>query len=247
MNQNPPPTIHVSARIELVIAIVVVAIIAALSKDPITWLALVAVVIAAMVTVAREAYQGEAPVDIWSYQADLMTASGQLQPGVPMLHEGTLLYAALQAEEFAEQIQAMLSIMRGDQAREPEEVRVFNDLTTLESWLSYTTVALRAELSKLEARGIELAYGMSMKQARDLMDGVTDVAVVTAGFGISAGLPVRAAYRVVGTSNDSKKNPHTGMIDKDPSGKWIKGVNYVKPDKQLDMLLFPHYQASGVA
>ena len=39
-----------------------------------------------------------------------------------------------------------------------------------------------------------------------------------------------AAYVEVQTSNWSKTNPNTGVIDKTPDGKWIKGVNYRPPN-----------------
>lgn len=70
----------------------------------------------------------------------------------------------------------------------------------------------------------------SRKGADMLLDGITDVAVVTAGFGLAAGLPAREGYAECMGSNLSKANPRTGKIDKDASGKWIKGSAYRAAD-----------------
>lgn len=67
-------------------------------------------------------------------------------------------------------------------------------------------------------------------QAVELLDGTTDIAVTNCGFCVATGLPGGAAYREVARSNLSKVNPETGVIDKTPDGKWIKGSGFTPPD-----------------
>lgn len=240
MAQQKP--VHVSARIELLVLIIFLAVCAAFGDSPWLWLALVGAVIVGGITMARESLT-VLPVDIWDAQARLMKASNQDMPNAPLITDTTLLYAALQLEELGEQFLAMHAAMadREGGTNLEEGIKVFLKGTgdALESW----GVWLKKDVAALRKEPGSGVWGMTRQQARDLMDGVTDVAVVTAGFGLSAGLPVRDAYSAVDISNESKKNPDTGMIDKTPDGKWIKGVNYVAPDKDLEALLDPYYHA----
>jgi hypothetical protein len=64
---------------------------------------------------------------------------------------------------------------------------------------------------------------------------------VIAGLAASSGLPAAAGCVEVATSNLSKANPSTGVIDVDPSGKWIKGANYVAPN--LGRVIDAHVRA----
>lgn len=241
MTQQKP--VHVSARIELLVLIIFLAVCAAFGDSPWLWLALVGAVIVGGITMARESFT-VMPVDIWDAQERLMRASSQDLPSVPLITDTTLLYAALQMEEFSEQLTALHTAMM---ARGEENTKVESDVLMFIRGVAVTLDKLGTQLKEsvalLRAEPGSGVWGMTRQQARDLMDGVTDMAVVTAGFGLSAGLPVRDAYRAVDVSNESKKNPDTGMIDKTPDGKWIKGVNYVKPDADLEALLDPYYHA----
>lgn len=69
-----------------------------------------------------------------------------------------------------------------------------------------------------------------------MADGTTDLMVTNAGFALALGLPGAALYEEVASSNLTKKNPQTGVIDKTPDGKWIKGAKYREPN--IDKVLF---------
>lgn len=177
-------------------------------------------------------------VDIWSYQHKLMLISEQEIPNRPRITKTFLLYLALIMEELAETIDGVMK--SGPTPDEIDEVmpgshasRFRDHLITMEALLSSGSKELR-ELIAVD-RYNPYVGPISRSEAKTLLDGLTDIAVVTAGAGLSAGLPVRDGYREVGTSNHSKANPLTGMIDKDPSGKWIKGSEYKAPD--LDRVL----------
>ena len=190
-------------------------------------------------------------VDIWSFQEDLMKASDQEIPREPRINKNVLLYLALMAEELGETADAVR-----------KELELYLLVTADEFDVMPETEqaqfdALRQVHSKLESlvRLGDLASGIrghltyvnggwwlrpTRQGAEEMLDGATDVAVVTAGFGLAAGLPAREGYHEVGASNLSKANPVTGKIDKDPSGKWIKGSQYKAPD--LGTVLERHMQ-----
>lgn len=190
-------------------------------------------------------------VDIWSFQEDLMKASDQEIPPGPRINKNVLLYLALMAEELGETAAAV--------RKELELYLIVSDMEfeALSEEEQHQLVALRQVHDQLNAivRLQDLADSIrghltyvsdgwwlrpTRQGAEDMLDGVTDVAVVTAGLGLAAGLPAREGYHEVGASNLSKANPVTGKIDKDPSGKWIKGSQYKAPD--LGTVLERHMQ-----
>ncbi len=174
-------------------------------------------------------------VDIWQYQYDLMKASDQRVETLPIIHKGVLLYARLIAEEYAEMLRGLGSDLdayvkqQGGQADEQGQALSFisEDIADVAVTLEHLANSLKGKLSYVQDDW-ELQF--SEAGLRETFDGVNDVAVVLAGFGLAAGLPVREGYVETGSSNLSKANPVTGKIDKDSSGKWIKGRDYRAPD-----------------
>ena len=94
--------------------------------------------------------------------------------------------------------------------------------------------ARSTQVRKYLERIPRMNHPLTRAQARPVLDGTTDLAVVNSGFSLAAGLPGSLAYQAVQVSNLSKAGPD-GKIAKDPSGKWIKGPNYRMPE--LDSLL----------
>lgn len=180
-------------------------------------------------------------VDIWSFQEDLMKASDQEIPPSPRINKNVLLYLALMAEELGETADAVRKELELYLMVEADEFEIMTEGEKAQFSALQMIDGKLESLVRLEdlADGIRghLTYvneGWWLRPTRqgaeDMLDGVTDTAVVTAGFGLAAGLPVREGYHEVGSSNLSKPNPVTGKIDKDPSGKWIKGSQYKAPD-----------------
>lgn len=182
---------------------------------------------------AREVYGEDAlqgpdkvKVDPWDYQARLMSISGQFMADKPTFTRGTLLYIALMLEEMSETCVAAADILASPPSVGDTGTAVLGwPLLEASRNLQHNSMKIR-ELLKTHAFDIELTPA----EAYELLDGITDVMVVAAGASLAAGLPGKAAYVEVATSNLSKANPDTGVIDKDPSGKWIKGRNYKAPD-----------------
>jgi len=184
-------------------------------------------------------------VDIWKYQAELMAISGQHMPSRPTLHNGVLLYAALNAEELGETFGAIANVLKGvpynpEWAAGSHLASIHDALSWLGSVSQEQALVIRRHVAELPP-GFMVDLGKA--EAVELLDGVTDVAVVLAGLGLAAGLPVREGYQDVGVSNLSKANPVTGVIDKDAGGKWIKGSQYHKPN--LEAVLAKHYRVAN--
>lgn len=198
-----------------------------------------------LTAVIGEYMKSHVAVDIWQYQADLMKASHQLQPAIPTLHKGTLLYGALMAEEQAETFAGLVKILQPivDEwaltfsvgGEEDEELaaavtamrHIIKDFDSMAGHMTSASLSIRSRLSFIDET---FEHRLTVGEAIEILDGVTDVHVVSAGFSLATGLPGREAYEEVGSSNLSKANPVTGVIDKDASGKWIKGRDYRKPD-----------------
>lgn len=184
------------------------------------------------------------PTDIWEAQQDLMRRSDQTLPAAPCMHKGSLLYAALMMEESGETFAALLNAYRHvtltgySQHDISQHLHIQRRLADMASILQTNAKALRGEIARVG----EFWEPMDVTDAEELLDGVTDVAVVTAGFGLSSGLPAREGYEECIGSNLSKCNPISGKIDKDDSGKWIKGVNYRPADWRS--VLRKHYAAT---
>lgn len=168
------------------------------------------------------------PVDPWALQADLMRASGQDMPPLPELNRGSLMYAALILEECGETLDGIVAALRDlPAAHEHSQVQdVRRILSDVSHTMQHRALAVRALLE--DCPEFRLALGPA--HALEIFDGHEDLTVVNCGFGLSCGLPCVPGYAEVGASNLSKVNPDTGVIDKTPDGKWIKGRNYRKPD-----------------
>lgn len=169
--------------------------------------------------------------DVWDRQDDIMRRSDQLRPNRAELNTGTLLYVALIFEELAETLRAMKDPMErwptGAHSSTYAALKVHGTLRMAAHDLEEHSKAIKDAVPALmPASGVLLRE----EEAEPIADGLTDLSVVVAGATISSGLPGRALYDEVQDSNLSKANPTTGIIDKEPTGKWIKGVNYRPAD-----------------
>ena len=63
-----------------------------------------------------------------------------------------------------------------------------------------------------------------------LVDAMADQIVTAIGVLYMLGVDPKKALKEVVRSNDSKRNPETGELDRDENGKIKKGVNYEEPD-----------------
>jgi hypothetical protein len=174
-----------------------------------------------------------ARVDPWQMQSALMSASDQRMPYTPLLHNGVILYAALQLEELAEELVVLSSALRTGAHPASSQALLGEDFGDIALSMSAASKAVRQKIASLEVH-----QPLSVEHAMGLLDGTTDLAVVNCGFALSAGLPGAAGYLEVGNSNHSKVNPATGKIDKTPDGKWIKGSAYFAP--KLENVLRDH-------
>lgn len=177
------------------------------------------------------------PQDIWVPQWRLMKISDQKLPTIPTITRDSLMYFAITMEELGETGQALTSWARTPGSEYvPGVHRFFHDKNLEAAILRLRVLGADLRTSSKELRGLlekvdpEWCRSLSKEEATELLDGVTDVAVTTAGLGLASGLPAAAAYAEVQRSNHSKANLQTGLIDKDPSGKWIKGPSYTPPD-----------------
>lgn len=180
----------------------------------------------------------------WETQATLMEISGQIAPrpqwgGVNCaLGEGpTLLYAALTMEELGETLLALskMLVLVSSPGVDGSAAYLRSAVDVLEysaSQLTDNSASVRSLIKWSGAAGHKLILdpNASSEKVQELADGLTDTAVTLFGMGVSAGIPADACYEEVQRSNLSKANPDTGVIEKDASGKWIKGSNYTKPN-----------------
>lgn len=171
-------------------------------------------------------------LDVWEMHHRVMAASAQKAPLCPTMTHGFVLYLALTAEELAETFDAAIkSIMESKAvsfADDHDMAELTNTMIEARDEMQSRARLMRIRLSRIQPRAIN--WPLSRAEAAELLDGISDVMVTTAGMSLSAGLPGAAAYVEVQTANWSKANPSTGRIDKDSSGKWIKGVNYQPPN-----------------
>lgn len=175
------------------------------------------------------------PVDIWKPQREIMAKSDQHIPLSPELNKGVLLYSALMMEEGSETFSAICTALRegniavtaaGRSQHDPALERILIALEYAARYMRTQALTIRNDLAMVR----DFYQPLNREQTREILDGSSDTAVVLAGFGISAGLPNGPGYMEVCGSNLSKEDPKTKKIEKDPSGKWIKGPNYWKPD-----------------
>lgn len=189
------------------------------------------------------AAQAGRKVDPWALQARLMRISDQPTPDVVQANKYVLTYFALCLEELAETAAAIQAPLRRSHDMytsfaEKGRGELFADypaaqvldaghwLADAQQWLARSSVALR---KGAEAMPDGFCVTMLPHEAKDMADGCTDVQVVSSGLAIAAGVPGGPCYEEVALSNLSKANPATGIIDKDPTGKWIKGDGYIAP------------------
>lgn len=178
-------------------------------------------------------------VDIWGPQEELMAASCQAMPTHPQINSTVLLYYALMMEELGETAEAMVGPLKRSGNTKRADGRVIHLLESLGMEMTANARIFRKCIAEDGLADVMLI----IPEAAEILDGITDVAVVAAGFGIAAGLPTRNGYMEVAASNLTKRNPVSLMIDKDASGKWLKPSSYRPPD--LDSVLVEHYKALG--
>lgn len=186
------------------------------------------------------------PVDPWALQARLMSMSDDPIPQVPKITSAALMCYAALLEEVAEAgtliAQALAHEGGGPGAWTGKDCAaglfaMSQDLEPTLRFMDSTSRHMRGMLAGAdfqEWRGLRLG----LNEAHGLLHEVTDIQTTNTGLTLAMGLPGAEGYKRVHDSNVSKANPKTGKIDKDPSGKWLRGVNYHRPD--LDQLLIDH-------
>lgn len=177
----------------------------------------------------------EHKVDPWDLQRLLMKVSDQFRPPLPVLHKGALMYFALILEETSELAAGLFRTLEREWVNGIASASsTETELRSIMLWrlahhsefMHKLSVDIRDDLALMP----DFEAHMTAEECVEILDGTTDIQVVNSGFALAAGLPGPAAYSETVTSNLSKANPATGKIDKDPSGKWIKGVDYRKPN-----------------
>jgi len=167
-------------------------------------------------------------VDIWALQRHLMAASDQKLPYLPEINKGALMYYALILEEASELGEALVAILASRCGNEAPALRdAVISIEQVRSNMGYQSKKIR---KLLESVSDHWSTVPPLSMFKEIIDGAADVAVVTAGFSLAAGVPGREAFVEANRGNASKANPATGKIDKTPDGKWIKGVNYIAPN-----------------
>ncbi len=179
---------------------------------------------------AQSAY---VPPDPWEMQRRVMVISGQEIKDSPRLTTTSALYGALIMEESGEfygnlsdAVGALVLSMPESERHRETFANISRRLQAMSAISRTNAEVIRGFLSDLPPFDFPLSEDLAVA----LLDDTTDITVVNCGFAIAAGLPGADGYTEVTRSNLSKANPETGAIDKDPSGKWIKGVNYFQPN-----------------
>lgn len=166
----------------------------------------------------------------WQMQDQLMDISDQDRPKKYEVNNTSILYAALILEEVSELLLGLEKVLT---RINKEEYDVLFDIISGASRANEElSLEIRNELKMLG----EFRYSIDLVETQELADATTDITVVNCGFAVASGIDGSACYTNVAESNLSKANPVTGIIDKDPSGKWIKGANYQVPN--LAQVLF---------
>lgn len=184
--------------------------------------------------------------DPWESQRQLMYISNQPIGDLerPAITSTVLLYYALILEELGEGFLTLHRVMAPHRLGQHVDL----DSGTAVPWDSVGhqlidhSVSMRAAVANLAGLG-NIHVPLTLDQAAAVLDDLTDINVVTCGACVAAGLPGAEAYAEVSSSNLSKANPTTGMIDKDPGGKWIKGANYRAPN--LAKVIGANYSGTG--
>lgn len=168
----------------------------------------------------------------WEMQNRLMEISNQNIAAQYEVTNTSFLYAALILEEVSEMMKGLENVL--DREDENEHQALIDMISHSKCFAHDMALDLREELTKLGSFKVVL----NEAEAIELADATTDITVVNCGFAVATGFNGDACYQDVAGSNLSKANPVTGVIDKDPSGKWIKGVNYKEPN--LKKVLYPN-------
>ena len=169
----------------------------------------------------------KAAVDVWEMQRELMERSDQRVPPSPCLHNGTVLYGALNLEELAEMCEHLSNaIAHYPSISRPGVPTIAGHFLTISRSMRRSSLEIRSLLKVVDLG----SYPLTRADAKALFDDHEDLMVTNAGFGNAAGFPGALGYVEVQGSNLSKVNPATGRIDKTPDGKWIKGANYYEAD-----------------
>lgn len=171
-------------------------------------------------------------IDPWLMQEALMKASGQPIAPRPALTNTGVLYCALTMEELGETLEALLKpleSMRNCQGVE-EEARTLARALSARFLVMSDQLQVEAQVLRRMLAMQEFHFEMSDEEAEPILDGTTDVTVTNCGLALAFGFDGARAYYEVAGSNLSKRNPETGLIDKTPDGKWIKGPKYRAPN-----------------
>lgn len=199
------------------------------------------------ITISRDVSQqpslgaASLPVDPWRLQHSVMAASSQPTPAAFTFSYASLTYLALILEEVGETLTGAVRVM--DMAVMPPDTAtnilankfvertsaLRGNLRATAEGLKHVSKNIRAFVANPNNFALDFSKGYDPKAVEELLDGVTDVMVVAAGLSVASGMPGAAAFLEVCGSNLSKRNPATGMIDLDPTGKWIKGPDYWAP------------------
>lgn len=169
--------------------------------------------------------------DPWATQRRMMEISGQEIAERPVLNKTGVLYGALILEEGAETMAGLASTLVAASrmsASDQQHDRLYEIAQTFafaERAMSGASKSIRKDLAQTSPFELRLAPA----DALELFDGTTDITVVNCGFALAIGVPGAAGYDEVQRSNLSKADPETGLILKDPGGKWIKGPDYFPP------------------
>lgn len=186
------------------------------------------------------------PVDPWDLQAKLMSMSGDPIPQVPKITHAVLATFAALLEEVAETGTLIAQVIAREGGKpdawtgKPCGVGLFmlaQDMAPTLRAMDDASRHIRAVLACADFQEWE-GMRLTLAEAHDLFHEVTYIQIVNTGLALAMGLPGAEGYQRVHNSNVSKANPLTGRIDKDPSGKWIRGANYRRPE--LDQLLIDH-------
>lgn len=174
----------------------------------------------------------------WEMQRFCMMASGQQISATPRITRDALLYYALILEEVSEGGESLMlalnDYLTSQEATEnPENFEALSKISqaihAAQMSTHFESTALRTLLK--ERLGAHWGgFALTLAQATSLADDTTDIQVVNSGFALAVGIPGELCYQEGFGSNMSKVNPDTGVIDKTPDGKWIKGRNYYKPN-----------------
>lgn len=184
-------------------------------------------------TTTEKTLTSESP---WAVQERLMRISGQMPAEGSGKQGPVLLYAALTMEEMAETLVALQSLVVLNAPSRSPVVAQMDDvaretLRDVARSLDSASQTLRWLIKHSAPQDAVFELRTDMPRLKfELVDGMADTLVTLFGMCVASQLPVEQCYAEVQRSNLSKANPVTGLIDKDASGKWIKGEAYTPPN-----------------